>query len=184
MVNQPEGSNSSPLNSKSSLTFHTLATSCCNVLQDWQCYVFFIIIWSQNKDLSYALFPVAMRNNTGKFWQRSYSNGTGTISYPFYTRLCKPLTWYMAIQIVQQSIRNSTLVWMETGVSQNMRNSWWLNCYDDWCWLHPNTTIHKQLFQRPGRMEKPSFRKILDQDWSWWSHHPTVQFWIGLEMGV
>ena len=44
IVNQPEGSNSSPLNTKSLPTFHTLVTSGCNVLQDWQCYVFFIII--------------------------------------------------------------------------------------------------------------------------------------------
>ena len=58
IVNQPEGSNSSPLNSKSLPMFHTLVTSDYNILQDWQCYVFLSC---------YALFPVTMHNNTGKF---------------------------------------------------------------------------------------------------------------------
>ena len=122
--------------------------------------------------------------SASKFWPRNCSNGTRTISYPFHSRLHKSLTRYTVIQILQQSIWSSTLVRAETEVSQNMRNSLQLNCYDDWCGLHPNTNIHEWLFQHPSKMEKPSFRKILDKDGSRWSHHTTVQFWIGLEMGV
>ena len=51
IVNQPQGSNPSPSsNTNSSPTFHTLVTSGCNVLQDWQCYVFFYHVMKSKQE--------------------------------------------------------------------------------------------------------------------------------------